>query len=231
MSRPSSSDELYRQHGFSYRVAREEHGKAMARLLGASFAHEPMAKALGLTAQELEDFAGRFMPECTTNELSVIAVPEEAPHQIAGVFMNRDFKAPLPAGIPDEFPRFGPIIHALVSVDEAYEAQVPGLQQGQAVDLWMVGVEPSGRYARRGIARNLFQVSSDLVRDRGYQRCVTECTGNFSQRAAVAAGFQEKARVLYKELLFEGRPVFASIPEPHVKVVLYERLFTRAPGR
>jgi hypothetical protein len=231
MSRHSPSQELYRQHGFSYRIAGEEHGEAMARLLGASFAHEPMSRALGLTAQELSDFASRFIPECTTNGLSVIAVPEEAPEQIAGVFINRDFKAPLPAGIPEDFPRFGPVIHALVSVDEEYEAQVPGLQQGQAVDLWMVGVEPSGRYARRGLARNLFQVSAELVRERGFQRCVTECTGSFSQRAAVAAGFQEKARVLYKELIFEGRPVFASIPEPHVKVALYERVFAAAPGR
>ena len=48
---------------------------------------------------------------------------------------------------------------------------------------------------------------------------------SWGRRTAVAAGFQERARVLYKELRFEGQPVFASIPEPHVKVVLYERRF------
>jgi hypothetical protein len=199
----------------------------MVRLLAACFAQESMSRALGLTAQEWSDAIGRLIPDCTTNGLSVIAISEEAPEQLAGVFINRDFKAPPPAGIPEDFPRLGPIFHAIGIVDEEYEAQVPGLQPGEAVDLLMVGVEPGGRFARRGIAHNLFRVSAELVRERGFQRCITECTGSFSQRAAVAAGFVEKARVMYKDLVFEGRPVFASIPEPHVKLVLHERVFTR----
>jgi GNAT superfamily N-acetyltransferase len=111
-------------------------------------------------------------------------------------------------------------------VDEAYEAQVPGLEAGQALDLWMVGVDPS--YSRRGVARNLFRLSVEVARRQGFERCVAECTGAFSQRAAVEAGFRERASVTYQDFLFEGRPVFASIPEPHVKVALYERvLFPR----
>jgi hypothetical protein len=220
----SPSEELYRENGISYRLAREEHAATMARLLGQSFTQEPMSRALGLTAEELGAFAARFMPECTSNGLSVIAVPQEQPRQIVGVFINRDFKAPLPPGVPEDFPRMSPIIHALVSVDEQYEAQRPGLQVGQAVDLWMVGVDLRGPFAHHGIARNLFRLSVEVVRERGFERCVTECTGHFSQRCALATGFEERARVPYKEFLFEGRPVFASIPAPHEKVVLYERV-------
>lgn len=197
----------------------------MVRLVAACFAQEPMSRALGL-AQEWSDLAGRSIPEYTTNGLSVIAVSEEAPQQLAGVLVNRDFTLPRPTGAPEDFPRFGPILHALRIVNEAYEARVPGLRPGQAVKLAMAGVEPESRFAGRGIARNLARVSADLVRRRGFQRCIAECTGSFSQRAAAAAGFQERARVMYKDLVFEGRRAFAAIPEPHVKLALYERVFS-----
>ncbi|MBK9260664.1 MAG: hypothetical protein IPM54_12685 [Polyangiaceae bacterium] len=224
MTSNSSSDELFRDQGFRYRIARDEHGEAMARLLGAAFAHEPMAHAIGLHADDVYPLASRFIPECTANGLSVIAVPEEAPDLLAGVFINRDFKAPLPAGIPDHFPRFGPIFQALESVDALYEAQVPGLQVGQACDLWMVAVDPDGRFSRRGIARNLFRASVEVIRDRSFERCVTECTGAYSQRSAIATGFTERASIVYKDFIFDGRPIFASIPEPHRRLVLYERV-------
>jgi hypothetical protein len=36
-----------------------------------------------------------------------------------------------------------------MTVDEMYEAKRPGLELGDAVDLWMVGVPPGSRFARR----------------------------------------------------------------------------------
>lgn len=196
----------------------------MARLLADRFTDEPMGQAVGLTAAELYEFASRFIPECTANRLSVVALTEESPEDLAGVFINRDFKAPPPAGVPDDFPRWAPIIHAAGIVDQQYEAQVGGLQPGEAVDLWMVAVDR--RFARRGIASHLFRLSAQVAQDRAFQRCVTECTGHFSQRAALDAGFHERASVYYRDFLLEGQPIFASIPDPHVKVGLYERVLS-----
>jgi hypothetical protein len=65
-----------------------------------------------------------------------------------------------------------------MTVDEAYEAKRPGLTLGEAVDLWMVGVPPGSRFAKRGIASTLFQVSAGLGGKSGFKRCVTECTGH-----------------------------------------------------
>src|SRR5262249_55059189 len=96
----SGSEELHREQGFIYRIAREEHAGAINRLLGASFFHEPMGRAIGLTEKDWYDFSAFFMPECTTNGLSVIAVPKGSPDELAGVFINRDFKALLPPPLP-----------------------------------------------------------------------------------------------------------------------------------
>ena len=54
---------------------------------------------------------------------------------------------------------------------------------------------------------------------------VTECTGHYSQTAARKAGFQERARLTYRDFRFDGRAVFADIEPPHLHVILYEREF------
>jgi hypothetical protein len=160
-------------------------------VLSESFSREPMSVALGLSVCDFRPLVARFMPECTTNGLSVIAMPVDQPDTLAGVFICRDFKSPLPEGVPEEFPWFRPIAEALMTVDDAYEAKRPAIRLGEAVDLWMVGVSPGGQLA---IANTLFRVSAELGREQGFKRCVTECTGQYSQMAARKAGSQERAR-------------------------------------
>src|SRR5438045_3121586 len=92
----SESGVLHEEAGFRYAVATERFGEAMVRVLSASFAREPMGAALGVSARDLSPLIARFMPECTRNGLSVVAVPVDDPETLAGVFISRDFKSPLP---------------------------------------------------------------------------------------------------------------------------------------
>jgi hypothetical protein len=89
----------------------------------------------------------------------------------------------------------------------------------------MVGVPPGSQFANRGIGTTLFRVSTELGRKRGFKRGVTECTGHYSQAAARKIGFQERARLTYRDFRFEGRPVFANIEPPHTDLILFERQF------
>jgi ribosomal protein S18 acetylase RimI-like enzyme len=212
---------LHEENGFRYAVATEEFRDAIVRVLSESFAREPMSAALGVSSRDLAPLVQCFIPECTTNGLSVIATPVDAPRTLAGIFISRDYKSPLPDGSLEEFPWFAPVAAVLMTVDEAYEARRPGLALGQAVDLWMVGVD--SRFAKRGIASTLFRVAADRPRARGFERVVTECTGHYSQTAARKAGFQERARVGYRDFRFDGRAVFAGIEPPHTHTILFER--------
>lgn len=224
-SQSGGSSFLHDDGSFQYAIANEEFGDAIVDVLSESFSREPMSAALGNSARELRPLVARFMPECTTNGLSVIAMPIDSPDTLAGVFICRDFKSPLPEGVPEDFPWFLPIAEALQAVDDAYQAKRPGLTSGDALDLWMVGVPPGSRFARRGIASTLFRVSTNLGHDRGFKRCVTECTGLYSQTAARKTGFQERARLAYRDFRFEGRAVFSEIEPPHTDLILFEREF------
>jgi GNAT superfamily N-acetyltransferase len=222
MAQTFESRVLHRENGLVYSVATAARRDQIVRILSESFRREPMSSALGVSAGDLAPLTELFMPECTTNGLSVVAVPEDEPETVAGVFISRDFKSPLPDGVPGDFPWFLPIAEALGSVDAAYEAQRPDLAPGDAVDLWMVGVA-APKFVRRGIANTLFELCIDVARERGFERCVTECTGHYSQSAARRAGFDEVARLAYRDFRFEGRAVFAAVPAPHTHLVLYEK--------
>src|SRR5258708_26944674 len=118
----SESRLLHEEGGFRYAVATDEFADAIVRVLSESFSREPMSAALGVSARDLAPLVARFMPECTTNGLSVIATPVDEPDTLAGVFICRDFKSPIPEGIQDS-PGSSPIGEALMTVDAAYEAK------------------------------------------------------------------------------------------------------------
>jgi hypothetical protein len=131
MSQTGSGSEasvLYEEGGFRYTVATEKFGDDIVRVLSESFSREPMCAALGFSARALGPLIARFMPECTTNGLSVIATPKDQPETLAGVFICRDFKSPLPHGVPEEFPWFLPVAEALGTVDEGIRNEAPWAQ-------------------------------------------------------------------------------------------------------
>jgi len=213
---------LHEEAGFRYSIAHQDFNDRIVNVLSLAFAREPMSAAVGLSAPQLRPLVARFVPECTTNDLSVIATPVDEPSTLAGIFICRDFKSPLPDGVLDDVPQFRPIADALRTVDEAYESRIPRLALGDAVDLWMVGVAPGDQFTNRGIATNLFRL---VARERGFRRCVTECTGHYSQAAARKAGLKERARLAYRDFRFEGRAIFAGIQPPHTGIILFEKEF------
>jgi ribosomal protein S18 acetylase RimI-like enzyme len=212
---------LHEEGGFRYLNASDAASDGILRVLSESFAREPMARALGASTRDLASFVRRFMPECTRSGLSVVAVLDDDPHTVVGAFLSRDFKSPVPENILHDCPWFLPVALALMSIGEVYEARHPHLERGDAADLWMVGID--ARFAMRGIASRMFRLCVRLARERGFSRCVTECTGHYSQRAARRARFEEITRLSHKEFRFQGKAVFAGIPLPHTHLAFCER--------
>ena len=89
----------------------------------------------------------------------------------------------------------------------------------------MVGVLPSSQFARQVIASTLFRLSAEVGRRRNFKRCLTECTGHYSQTTARKTGFKERERLAYRDFRFQGRAVFAGIEPPHTDLILFEREF------
>ena len=79
MAQTFESRVLHRENGLVYSVATAARRDQIVRILSESFRREPMSSALGVSAGDLAPLTELFMPECTTNGLSVVAVPEDEP--------------------------------------------------------------------------------------------------------------------------------------------------------
>lgn len=219
--------ELGKHDGITYAVLDPRFREEALEVLTEAFLREPSSEGSTLrplTAGEWRRFTGLFMDECTTNGLSVVALDGE---RVAGVFINRDFLRPVPAGLQeftvDPSP-MAPLIRALVLIDEAWferHPEIPRDTPGKVADLWMVGVRRD--YAGRGIASRLARYSTERVAEAGFDYAIVECTGAFSQRLIEREGFRTVHALPYKDLLWNGEAVFRNVPPPHTKWVIYEK--------
>lgn len=217
-------------HGIAYIEADPAWSERIVRLLSESFSREPISVALGLSRPALAALIERFIPECTRNGLSALAVPVERPDTLAGAFLCRDYAHPMPPGVPEDFAWFAPVAVALGEVGEAYASRRGPIAPGRVVDMWMVGVRTPD-YARRGIATRLFRAGCALARARGYAEAVTECTGRYSLAAAGHAGYTAVSRLAYADFRFGGRAVLADVAAPHTHLTFCERPLRRGAGR
>ena len=213
---------LHRDQGIRYQIADERWAPQVTARIGDSFASEPMTASLGATAADFGALAARFIPECLSNQLSVVAVSLKKSERVAGALINRDFKSPMPAGVPSDFSWFVPMVEALTIIDSAYEAKKPTRDKGETIDFWMLAVDAE-RFGRRGIGGTLLRLSTEVARQRGFRRGVAECTGHYSQSAARKAGFAEMASVAYSDFTYQGKKVFAGIPAPHTHLMFFEK--------
>lgn len=79
-------------------------------------------------------------------------------------------------------------------------------------------------FARRmRLATRMLEKNLEYARQQGFTRCLVECTGAFSQQLYKSYGFEEVARIYYREyeveVLVENSPVkvkpFETMPSPH----------------
>ena len=221
---------LGNHNGIEYTVVEPRHRDQVVEILTAALLDEPSTSGSVLpqpTEAQWRRFTEFFIEECTTNGLSVVALDPSDPTTVVGAFINRDFLQPLPVGFEEfvaEPSPFAPILAALTRIDEAWfesHPEIPQTEVGRVVDLWMVGV--SGKYLGRKIASVLTELSMKRVAEAGFEFAVIEATGDYSGRMMKAKGCRAVAELAYKDFLWHGEAVFAQVPPPHTKWVIYEK--------
>lgn len=83
---------------------------------------------------------------------------------------------------------------------------------GEVFHFYMLGVRRE--YQRYGLGRTLISRGLLEGRARGFHRAWAEATGVGSQTLVAGLGFQTLAEIPYREFLFRGQAIFASIEAP-----------------
>lgn len=220
----------FAENGIVFDIAQPHHREGVLEVLTRAFVHEPTTAAQTIGRPSYDHwrrFTEFYMEECLTNGLSTVALDAGDATSVVGAVITRDFLLP-----PDErcidfveqTTAFGPIVEVLDIIDGAWFDKHPELQPnqpGRVADLWMGGVRDDRRGS--GIARQLVRMSLEQVTLAGFEYAIAECTGAFSQRLVENAGFTSVSELGYADFFWNGEAVFANVPAPHTKWVIYEK--------
>jgi len=202
-----------------YALAQSSDSDDIIRLLAQVFSEaDPPAVAMGLSLDEMKEFLQAVVPGIIPDGLTVVARSRDT-GALAGVMLSDDFASP-PAPTPGQInAKLLPILSMLESLDEQFR-EGKNISPGQFLHLFMLGV--NGQFAGRGVAQGLVETCVDYGSRKGYRMALTEATGRVSQHIFRKNGFVDRFSVSYRQFVYEGRIVFASIRE-HEKAILMER--------
>jgi ribosomal protein S18 acetylase RimI-like enzyme len=195
----------------------------MTELLATVFSRfDPPAVAAGLSFKELLEIIRGYGKRAPHDGLTMIARCQSS-SKLVGAMLTDDFASPPPEDLGYLLTsNFAPIVALLEDLDNRYRMVCPA-PPGKILHLFMLGVDPD--FGGRGIARTLVQLALDNGKRKGYEKAVTEATGNVSQHIFRGTGFVEQFRIPYHGFQFQGEFTFRSIVD-HEAIILLERNLT-----
>ena len=175
-----------------------------------AFLTEPTTIALGLDEALAAPAITSVTRTAAREGLSVIA-REATTGKIVGCLIARDFNAPPPDGFEAVAAPFAPLFALLSGMEESFRARSAApVPDGAVCVLIMAGVDEAYRGAR--VLGRMCARTEQVARERSFRALLAEATGAASQQAALQRlGFEVLERFAYRDFVFEGRNVFASI--------------------
>jgi ribosomal protein S18 acetylase RimI-like enzyme len=189
----------------------------LVRLLAQVFTErDPPAIAVGLSQSEFEALVELYRLRAGHDGLSIVARSGET-GEMVGALLAEDSATPFPDGVDRLSPKFDPIFDILGELDVEYRCGRVALP-GDSMHVFLLGV--SLAFARQQVAQALVAKCLDVGGRRGYRMAVTEATNNVSRHIFRKLGFVERVRRSYRNHVFDGEAVFASIVDHDGPVLL-----------
>jgi len=184
--------------------------EAMTRLLAEVFSrHDPLAFAVGVTAEDFENFVRPLCAKVSAEGLTYVARRSDT-GRLVGVLLTEDTASPAPEELSTLDKKFDPVMGILGEIVAEYRAgKEPML--GESLHLFLLGV--SDEVTRRGVGQELVRVVVENGARRGYRVAIAEVTNKVSQHIFRKLGFVSRAHRSYLDYRFRGEAVFAGIAE------------------
>lgn len=203
-----------------FAVAAPADSEDIVHLLAKRFSEsDPPAVAMALTYSEMRGFLDGIVPGILAQGLTIIARPPGS-GALAGVLLSEDFGTMPDIDSVRIEAKFRPIFALLEALDDEYRKD-RAVSRGDYLHLFMLAV--NSVFAGQGIAQQLVAECCSNGRRKGYGHALTEATGRVSQHVFRKDGFAESFSLCYRDFLFGGSRVFASITE-HEAAILMEKL-------
>jgi ribosomal protein S18 acetylase RimI-like enzyme len=193
----------------------------MASMLADAFAlRDPPALAVGITAQEFEDFVHMLCRKVDAEGLTIVARSVDT-GELVGALLAEDSTSPLPDDIGRLSPKFDPIFDLLSQLELDYRHGAD-VQPGESMHLFLLGVAHA--FGGRGVAQQLVAECVANGARQGYRLAVTEATSRRSQHVFRKQGFADRVQRSYGDHRFDGRAFFESIADQGGPILMDRRL-------
>lgn len=167
---------------------------------------EPLAIASGQTRAELVAMLQAMGPSALSEKLSFAGWINDT---IVGVSLATVFTWQPPEGAGLLSPNFRPIGAMLAELEAEFEAR-PREVHENTVHIHMLAVH--GDHQGHGVADAVVRACVRNAAENEFGRVVTDATNPISQRVFHKCGFKLQSEIRYDRFAFEGRHVFADIP-------------------
>lgn len=216
----SDSPMLFQEGTLFYTILTPEMSNEALQVIAEGFADEPGSMLLESDRNErlrqASIFASFFAEDCSSNGMSVVCI-DTSNGSVAGVFWTRDLLIPLPHDFDiSSLYCHVPSLRVLEKLESDYFKLRTGLEIGDCMDLWMLGVHPN--YRKRGIAVALTRVTLEWVATKGYKYIILESSGGYSAKCAASAGMKCVVRKEYAE----EEPLLSGMHDDHRAMQLWE---------
>ncbi|MDI9637884.1 GNAT family N-acetyltransferase [Geitlerinema splendidum] len=182
--------------------------KTVIEELAVTFTNqETMSKALAVPSQDLQEIFESFVPNSLEN--SYIAKDK---NKVVGGMISNDFafffNSSFPEGLSFELQA---IMELLTELEQRFACQFPELtREGASLYLYTVYVDKM--YAEKGIGTNLYKMTEENARKRGFKNLVSISTGPISQHISIyKQGFKKIDEIKYENFNFKGKAVFSNL--------------------
>lgn len=192
----------------SYENLNAKYLKATVEGLALAFAdQEVMSKALAISPQELQKVFDSCVPDSLEN--SYVAKDK---NKVVGGMISNDFtfffKPSFSEGLSFELQA---IMELLAELEQRFAHQFPELTN-EGVSLYLYAVYVDKMHAGKGVGTNLYKMTEENARKRGFKNLVSICTGPMSQHISIyKQGFKKIDEIKYENFNFRGKAVFSSL--------------------
>lgn len=138
--------------------------------------------------------------------------------ELAGAVICRDHFSEIPEelNVWVKTTMTAPIIKIIYDIDELWAKDHGNKSIGHCMNLFIGVVEE--KFRGRNILKHLLQCALQLGSEQGYTVAVGEFTNYYSRKVGESVGFIPKHEISYKDFEFEGKKIFANVPQPHKSI-------------
>lgn len=195
--------------------AEEDLGETVEMLTASFCRYDPVEVALSVTPDEFRTMISLELAAVPPNDLSLVGRDNETGRIVAAIIVTDATAEPVDSCGPASA-KLAPIADIARTFHDRYFAK-RRIEPGSHAYIFALGIHPD--MVSKGLGWRITGEALRLAARRGYRAAFAMTTNRASARILQRYAFTAIESIAYQDYRYEGRAVFASIPDPSIDLM------------